>query len=188
MRTRKARRTRSRRRGGFKYTNPTGSNLNLRLYSKQVGGSCKEKHKELCKSSCRKICHYVEELPRKDFEYDMKYKISALQQTVDAMKIEHKRLIELVKAKMELTRPQPAPIYVPFTTGGGEWFDFDVAENKICVEECQKICDRSEKAICEKVTDIVHPTKGKTFYNFLLEQKARLEVEMNDMKRTLGIR
>ena len=183
MRTRKARR--SRRRGGYKYTNPTGSNLNLKLYSKQIGGTCKEKYNDNCKSSCKKLCRYVGELPRKDYEYDMTHKINNLQQIVDNLKIEHKRAIEMTKARYELTNPPPT--YLPFT-GGSDWFDFDVSENKICLEECQKICDKSEKATCEKVADIVHPTKGNMIYKFLLEQKARLESEISVMKHRLGIR
>lgn len=187
MRTRKTRRKGGNRTSefypfrGFRYTNPTSSTLNLKLYSRQVGGNCKDNHERLCKKSCKKLCHYVENLPKNEFVNDMKYKIGVLQTTVDELKTEHKRLSDLAKAKYELGRP---PVYAPIYGG---WF-FNTSENKHCIDSCSKICVKSSKETCDKLIEVVHPTPENLKYNFLVEQEKRLKSEISAMKYNQGIR
>jgi len=176
MRTRKLRNTR-RRGGGFEYTNPTSSTLNLGLYSKQVGGTCKEKHEKYCKKSCQKLCRYVEDLPRKDFEAEMKTKISVLQTSIESLKTEHKRLVESGKARYDTYRPA-------YYKGG--WF-FDKAENKECVDSCYKTCTKGTKETCENVIVATHRLEENLKYEALLAQKKYLDSEIAGMKMNQGI-
>ena len=161
---------------GFKYTNPTSSTLNLNLYSKQVGGTCKEKQKKYCKKSCKKLCRYVERLPRNEFAAEVRARIGTLRSAVEALKTEHKRLVDSGKARYDQYRPS-------YYKGGF----FDDEDNKDCVDTCERTCVKSQKEICDKIVETVHPMEENLLVEGLLAQKKWLESEIDAMKLNQGI-
>jgi hypothetical protein len=173
MRTRKSKSLK----GGIKYTNPTSSNLNLNLYSKQVGGTCKEKHEKYCKKSCKKLCRYVKTLPKKDYLDEIKSKTAVLQSTVEALKTEHKKLADAGKARYDSYRPS-------YYKGG---FFFEEKDNTACIDNCNKICVKGTKEICEKTFETVYPLEENLKIEALLAQKKYLESEISNMKLNQGI-
>ena len=173
MRTRKI----IKRRGGYKYTNPTSSNLNLNLYSKQVGGTCKEKHEKYCKKTCTKLCRYVGTLSKKEYLEEIKSKTAVLQSNVDTLKTEHKKLVDAGKARYESIRPA-------YYKGG---LFFSEKDNEPCKDNCSKICMKGTKEICEKAFEFIHPLEENLKYETLLAQKKYLESEISGMKMNQGI-
>lgn len=162
---------------GFKYTNPTSSTLNLNLYSKQVGGSCKRKHAKYCKKSCQKLCRYVGHLPRNDFIIEARARISALQTSVAALKTEHAEYVKSGKARYDQYKPD-------YYKGG---FLFQEADNEKCVDACTKICENTGKETCDKVVESVHQLEENLKIESLMAQEKYLKSEINGMKLNQGI-
>ena len=173
MRTRKSRCLK----GGTKYTNPTSSNLNFNLYSKQVGGTCKEKHEKYCKKSCKKLCRYVGTLSKKDYLDEIKTKTALLHATVETLKTEHKKLADSGKARYDSFRPS-------YYKGG---FFFEEKDNTTCIDTCSKTCMKGTKEICEKIFETVHHLEENLKVEALLAQKKYLESEIAGMRLNQGI-
>ena len=160
MRTRKTRRKGGNRTSefyplrGFKYTNPTSSNLNLNLYSRQVGGTCEEKQSRECKKSCEKLCIYTKKLSKKDYEDKLKTAKVLLQAEIIPLETEFKRIENLAK---EHHTKLGHPLIRSNIRGG--FFTFSEVANPKCVENCHKSCTKNKKEICEDMNKLLHKSE-----------------------------
>jgi hypothetical protein len=183
MKTRKARRKGGNRTTeyyplrGFKYTNPTSSTLNLNLYSKQVGGStCEEKQERYCKKSCKKLCKYVERLPRQDYLNKLTTEKALLKAEFEQLDRKNKVLDKMAKTQqLNIIHPQIRP---KGWVGGFEWFDSPANEN--CTKSCEKSCDKNKTEICKNAHKYSHKTE-------LHDEIELLKGEINKLKLSIEI-
>jgi len=168
MRTRKARlakrRSKAKRGGqawkGFEYTNPTSSNLNLDLYSRQVGGqpvqSCEEKVDKYCTKSCEKLCEHTDTLSKKDYEEKLRGEKAVLEAEIAPLLLEFKRLEKIAKDRYALL----AHPLIRQQGGLFNFFNFSRKPiNKKCVEPCHASCTKGKKERCETIYKNTHKTE-----------------------------
>ena len=165
MRTRKVRvpkrKSKAKRGGqalkGYEYTNPTSSNLNLNLYSNQVGGaeSCEDQVDRLCLKSCDTLCSHTETLSKKEYEEKLRGEIAVLKAEIIPLETDYNRLEKLAKARFDL-------LAHPLIRRGG-FFDFSnltkKPANKKCVEDCHVSCTKGKKERCETIYKNTHKTE-----------------------------
>jgi len=189
MRTRKAKRRGGTRTSeyyplrGFKYTNPTSSTLNLNLYSKQVGGrTCEEKQTRYCKKSCKKLCRYVETLPKQDYINKLNTEEALLK-----AEIERKRPMyaELKKnaIKYHITRITPE-IHPKSWQGAG--FDlFESPDNEDCTKSCEKSCVKNQTEICNNIHRSTFKTEKHYSIELLKEELAKLDLGIAHLQQRI---
>lgn len=188
MRTRKVRVTKRKskaKRGGqalkgYEFTNPTSSNLNLNLYSNQVGGrakSCEEEVDRLCLKSCDTLCSHTETLSKAEYEELLKSEIAVLKAEIIPLEIDYNRLEKLAKARFDL-------LAHPLIRRGG-FFNFSSLSNltkkpanKKCVEDCHVSCTKGKKERCETIYKNTHKTEFTREIEFLKLRKDKLKADI----------
>lgn len=167
MRTRKVRvakrKSKAKRGGqalrGYEYTNPTSSNLNFNLYSKQVGGvpeSCEDQVDRYCSKSCEKLCAHTETLSKKEYEEKLRAEIAVLEAEIIPLETEFRRLEKIAKDRYALL----AHPLIRQRGGILNFFNFSKGPiNKKCVETCQTSCNKGKKERCETIYKNTHKTE-----------------------------
>jgi len=195
MRTRKVRvakrKSKAKRGGqawkGFEYTNPTSSNLNLNLYSNQVGGgeeSCEERVDRYCKKSCEKLCEHTEKLSKKEYEEKLRAEIAVLEAEIAPLLIEFKRLEKIAKDRYALLAH---PLIRPQQGGLFNFFNFTKPPNKKCVDDCHASCIKGKKERCETIYKNTHKSELTRDIESLKLKKDNLKMNIANFNHS-GIR
>jgi hypothetical protein len=115
------------------YTNYDSSNLNLNLYSRQVGGSCGTECDTDCKQNCKKYCAMT-----KNDETEQKNQLNKLQDMIKKLK-EDIRKLAVSRGGRKKRR----------TRRGG----FFLEGNKDCEEKCEKKCKPNCLELCGETVE-----------------------------------
>jgi len=169
----------------FRYTNPTSSNWNPNLYSKQIGGDeCNVVCKKKCKKNCTTFCELAKE-DKSEFKEAMDKLKEKRDKLKDRLKVmeekekdhEQKRIRELVQGynlsqsdreilRKKLKRDGGTKLRkktkktkkTKKSKGGFNWFS-----NSSSLEPCEKSCtDKCEsqcKPICTDASFLAHDNK-----------------------------
>lgn len=172
----------------FRYTNPTSSNWNPNLYSKQIGG---EQCNVVCKSKCKKNCATFCQLA-KDDKSEFKESVEKLKdkrdKLRDKLKIleekekdhEQKRIRQLIQsynlsqtdkdillrklkkeggAKRQKTKKTKKRQKTKSKkTGGFNWFG-SYSSLEPCEKSCSDKCESQCKPICTDASFLAHDNK-----------------------------
>ena len=156
----------------FMYTNPTSSDWNPELYSKQVGGNdCNMTCKKKCKKNCATYCQIAKE-DKTEFKEAMdalKEKRNRLKEKLKEMEYkereyEQNRVNYLVRNTYDINRKL---LYKKGgtkrrrskqTKKGGNWFSNSyslIPCEKSCTDKCESQC----KPICTDASFLAHDNK-----------------------------
>ena len=153
----------------FRYTNPTSSDWNPQLYSKQVGGNeCNMTCKKKCKKNCATYCQIAKE-DKAEFKEAMdalKEKRTRLKEKLKEMEYrerdyEQNRVNYLVKNTYLVGRYKGGTRRrrnKRNTKKGGNWFSNSyslVPCEKSCTDKCESQC----KPICTDASFLAHDNK-----------------------------
>ena len=170
----------------FRYTNPTSSDWNPKLYSKQVGGDqCNVVCKKNCKKKCTTYCQLAKE-DKTEFKEDMdklKEKRDKLKEKLKIMEDkekehEQKRIRELIQGynlsevdkdilrrklkkdggkKTKKTKIKKSKTKSKNKKGGFNWFGNYSLEP--CEKSCTDKCETQCKPICTDASYLAHDNK-----------------------------
>jgi len=187
----------------FLYTNPTSSDLNLDLYSKQVGGDqCNMVCKKNCKQNCSTYCQLAKE-DKTEFKTAMdrlKEKRNKLREYLKVMEskekeYEQKRIRYLIDHSLGLDGYDRQILHklkkggtkrrkkrTKRTRGGFNWFSNSSLApcEKSCTDKCESQC----KPICTDASYLAHDIDAVTS----LESEIKLlELSITHIKSKLNL-
>lgn len=173
----------------FLYTNPTSSDWNPQLYSKQIGG---DQCNVVCKKKCKKNCTTYCELAREDkteFKESMDKLKDKRDKLKDKLKImedkekehEQKRIRELIQTynlsetdkdilrrklkkeggtkKVKKTKTKKSKSKSKKSKGGFSWFSNSNSSLEPCEKSCTDKCEPQCKSICTDASFLAHDNK-----------------------------
>jgi hypothetical protein len=162
------------------YTNKTVSNLNLNLYSKQVGGKleCIKKCKTKCAENCGSYCRVAAEdtyAQSEEFARLVTKRDALKLQSTEAENIHRARIIDRITASNQnpdLTRLMAEnPAFLPYLRGGkrkrtkrqkrrrGGFFLGNTSKLRPCEQSCTTDCSKSCDLLC---TNAISQTSGNS--------------------------
>jgi hypothetical protein len=156
----------------FRYTNPTSSDWNPNLYSKQIGGDlCNTTCKKKCKKNCATYCQIAKEdkTEFKEAMNDLKERRNRLKEKLKEMEYrekdyEYSRVNYLLQNKYnrsrfyKLKQGGTRRKRTKRNTKGGNWFSNSyslVPCEKSCTDKCESQC----KPICTDASFLAHDNK-----------------------------
>jgi len=154
----------------FRYTNPTSSDWNPNLYSKQVGGDlCNTTCKKKCKKNCATYCQIAKEdkTEFKEAMNDLKERRNRLKEKLKEMEYrekeyEYSRVNYLLQNKYNRSRLYKLKGGTRRRRSrrntGGNWFSNSyslVPCEKSCTDKCESQC----KPICTDASFLAHDNK-----------------------------
>jgi hypothetical protein len=186
----------------FRYTNPTSSNWNVDLYSKQVGGDkCNEVCKKKCKKNCSTLCQISRE-DKTDFKAamaSMKEKRDKLKEKLKDMEVKEKEYEQnRINYLLQNTYGVDSDILRKLKKDGGtrrrrnkrktkkggfNWFSnsFSLAP---CEKSCSDKCESQCKPIC---TDAAYLSQDSTEYSNLKNEIKIMELSIERIESKLNL-
>jgi hypothetical protein len=196
----------------FLYTNPTSSDWNPQLYSKQIGGDqCNVVCKKKCRKNCKTYCQLAKD-DKEEFKESMDKLKDKRDKLKDKLKImedkekehEQKRIKELIhsynlseidkdilrrKLKKDggtkkMKKTMKKKLKMKKTKGGFSWFSNSSLEP--CEKSCTNKCEPQCKSICNDASFLAHDDKDKEVV--LLQNEIKLlELSINRIESKLNL-
>ena len=181
------------------YTNPTSSNWNPELYSKQVGGKCIPVCKKKCKKNCATYCQLAKSDDGfKETVRTLKEKRDKLREKLKDLEAKEKdydqaRIRELIRTsyyqderdyfRKLLKKGGTRKRSVRRTRRGGNWFG-----NSISLAPCEKACtDKCESGCTMVCTDAAYAAHDGTEVSGLKNEVKLLELTLDRIESKLNL-